>query len=103
MYKLGQLSVISQSTGRSVGSHFINKDAISSIPRHILGNFSFHLDQGTLPLTSSPPSADGCRLRGKGVDSFYKTLMSKRENVGGGIDVAIVECTALHTPPFPYS
>ncbi len=54
-------------------------------------------------LTSSPPSADGCRLRGKGVDSFCKTLMSKRENVGGGIDVAIVECTALHTPPFPYS
>ncbi len=32
--------------------------------------------------------------------SFCKTLMSERENVGGGIDVAIMGDTALHAPPY---
>ena len=53
-----------------------------------------------LPLTRAP---EPLGVLEKGVDSFCKTLMSKRENIGGGIDVAVVECTALHTPPFPYS
>jgi hypothetical protein len=36
-------------------------------------------------------------------DSFYKTLMSERENVLCGVYGAVVQCTALLTSPFSYS
>jgi hypothetical protein len=54
-------------------------------------------------LTSSPPSAIGCRLRGKGVNSSSETATSGRENVNGGVDVTVVIRTAYVTGPFSYS
>jgi len=54
-------------------------------------------------LTSSPSSAIGCRLRGKGGDSSSETATSDRENVDGGVDVAVVIRTAYLTRPFSYS
>ncbi len=48
-----------------------------------------------LPDLRSTASQDG--------DSFYKTLMSERENVLCGVHVAVMQYTALLTSPFSYS
>ena len=53
-----------------------------------------------LPLTRK---GSGFLLQGAHVRSLDPNIFRGRENVGGGIDVAVVECTALHTLPFPYS
>jgi hypothetical protein len=50
------------------------------------------------PLTPSPTSAYGCRARRwKDGDSYCQTATSRRENVVGRIDVAMVVRTALKT------
>lgn len=46
-------------------------------------------------LTSSPRLKPG--------DSSCETLISKRENVPGRIDIAVMTCTARHAGPFSYS
>ena len=53
-----------------------------------------------LPLTWK---GSGFLLQDAHVQSLDPNIFRGRENVGGSIDVAVVECTALHTPPFPYS
>lgn len=54
-------------------------------------------------LTSSPPSAFGCRLRGKDGDSCSETRKPAHENVPGGVDITIVMGAAFGTGPFSYS